>query len=106
MHLFPFKKKIIAAFIIIGAFAGGMAPIFVVRENAAAIPAASIAQAASCPTPKKRYQEATKGDREDKMDAQESAGDNLFKAAWRIALLVAAIFLARIGWKRLRKKNE
>ena len=103
MHLFPFKKKIIAAFIIIGAFAGGMAPIFVVQENAAA----SIAQAASCPTPTKRYQEATKGDREAKMDAQESAaGDNLFKAAWRIALLAAAIFLARIGWKRLRKKNE
>ena len=106
MYFMPVKKKIIVAFMI-GAFAGGMAPIFDVGANAACISAVSVAEAASCPTPTKRYQEAARGDSEDKAaDATESVSDNIFKAAWRIALLVAVVFLARIGWKHFHKKKN
>lgn len=90
-----------------GAFAGGMAPIFVAGANTACISTASVAHAASCPTPTKRYQEAARDDSEDKAaDATESVSDNIFKAAWRIALLVAVVFLARIGWKHFHKKKN
>ena len=65
-----------------GAFAGGMAPIFVAGANTACISTVSVAHAASCPTPTKRYQEAAQGDSEDKAaDATESVSDNIFKAA-------------------------
>ena len=90
-----------------GAFAGGMAPIFVAGANTAYISTASVAHAASCPTPTKRYQEATRDDNEDKAaNTTESVSDNIFNAAWRIALLVAIVFLARIGWKHFHKKKN
>ena len=38
-------------------------------------------------------------------EEQESPADNIFKAGWRIALLVAAVSLVRIGWKRFAKKS-
>ena len=106
MNFIPSRKKIIAA-LMMGAFAGGMAPIFVAGANTACISTVSVAHAASCPTPTKRYQEAARDDSEDKVaDATESVSDNIFKAAWRIALLVAAVFLARIGWKHFHKKKN
>ena len=106
MYFIPLKKKIIVAFMI-GAFAGGMAPIFGIGTNAACISTTPIAEAASCPTPTKRYQEAAKSDDKDAApEAKESVFDNIFKAAWRILLLAAVVFLARIGWKHFHKKRS
>lgn len=106
MYFMQHRKKIIAA-LMIGAFAGGIAPIFVAGENAAYIRTSAVAHAASCPTPTKRYQEAARSDSEDKgEDSKESAGGNIFKAAWRILLLAAVVVLARIGWKHFNKKKS
>ena len=107
MKFIPCRKKFIAA-LMIGAIAGGMAPIFHSGQNTPglSLSIASVAQAASCPTPTRRYQEAPNKGRDSTLDEeQESPADNIFKAGWRIALLVAAVFLVRIGWKRFAKKS-
>ena len=86
------KKKIIIAFMI-GAIANSMAPIFASVETP---PAISVAQAASCPSPTKRYQEASK----------DSIADNIFQSAWKILLMIAVVFAARIGWKHQQRKQN
>ena len=107
MKFIPYRKKFIAA-LMIGAIAGGMAPIFHSGQNTLelSLSIASVAQAASCPTPTRRYQEeAKKGSDSTMEEEQESPADNILKAGWRIALLVAAVSLVRIGWKRFAKKS-
>lgn len=99
------KKKIIIAFMI-GAIANSMAPIFASVETP---PAISVAQAASCPSPTKRYQEASKDSDDRSKEAtktKDSIADNIFQSAWKILLMIAVVFAARIVWKHQQRNQN